>query len=82
MGPVVIPIKTERSNFVLRGPTPDVGDLPCRLTTDGVVYSTWDLTPQERIAIAEGANIELGVWTYGRGFPPVSLEIDTTPKEV
>lgn len=74
------PVRTERSNFTFKGPTPDIGDLPCRVEDLGtVVFSTWTLSPEERVAIAEGSNIELGVWTYRRGFPPVSLEIDDTP---
>lgn len=71
------PVRTERSNFTYRGPTPDIGDLPCRRES-GVVYSTWRLSPEERIAIAEGANIELGIW-YMEPIPPVSLAIDQTP---
>jgi hypothetical protein len=75
----VTPIRTERSNFTYVGPSPEVGDLPCRVE-DGVVYSTWELTHEERIAIAEGANIELGVWL--RPPPPVSLAIDSTPRVI
>jgi hypothetical protein len=80
------PIRTERSNFTYKGPTPDIGDLPCR-RDGGVVYSTWELTAEERIAIAEGSNIELGVseMLAASGFvtiPPVSLAIDSTPRAV
>jgi hypothetical protein len=70
------PVRTERSNFTYLGPSPEVGDLPCR-REDGVVYSTWALTPDERIAVAEGANIELAIWYHE--IPPVSLAIDQTP---
>lgn len=70
------PIKTERSNFTYKGPTPDILDLPCR-REDGVVYSTWFLSDEERIAIAEGSNIELAI--YHEPIPPVSLAIDSTP---
>ena len=70
------PVRTERSNFTYRGPTADIKDLPCR-REDGGVYSTWELSPWERIAIAEGANIELGI--YHEPIPPVSLAIDSTP---
>jgi hypothetical protein len=72
------PIRTERSNFTYLGPTPDIGDLPCR-REPGVVYSTWELTPEERIAIGEGANIELGIY-HVEPIPPVSLAIDSTPR--
>jgi hypothetical protein len=80
------PIRTERSNFTYHMPGDSTGarDLPCRIARepDVVVYSTWELTPEERIAIGEGANIELGLYTYGRGIPPVSLAIDSTPREI
>lgn len=77
----MLPIRTERSNFTYTAPSNalEVGDLPCR-REGGVVYSTWELTPEERIAIAEGANIELGIWH--EPIPPVSLAIDSTPVAV
>ena len=75
----MLPIRTERSNFTYLGPSPEVGDLPCR-REDGVVYSTWELTHEERIAIGEGANIELGIWH--EPIPPVSLAIDSTPRAI
>lgn len=71
------PIKTERSNFTYKGPTPNIADLPCR-RENGVIFSTWELSHEERIAIAEGANIELGI--YGEPINPVSIAIDTTPQ--
>lgn len=75
------PIRTARSNFTFKGPTPDVGDLPCRLEPTVAYalecYSTWELSHEERIAIAEGANIELRI--LGVPIPPVSLAIDSTP---
>jgi hypothetical protein len=72
----VRPVRTERSNFTYRGPTHEIGDLPCR-RQDGIVFSTWELTLDERIAVAEGANIELGI--FAEPIPPVSLAIDQTP---
>lgn len=38
-----------------------------------VLSSTWEPTEEERIAIAQGANVELLVW--GAGTPPVALRI-------
>ena len=76
------PIRTEKSNFTYKGPSPDIGDLPCRRDPlTHAVYSTWELTHEERIAIAEGANIELGIY-YIEPIPPVSLAIDSTPKVI
>lgn len=60
------------------GPSPDVGDLPCRRERPGLVYSTWEFTPEERIAIAEGSNLLLGIWT--EPIPPVSLALSDEPR--
>ncbi|HEV8670994.1 MAG TPA: hypothetical protein VGS01_09705 [Candidatus Limnocylindria bacterium] len=45
-----------------------------------VIHSTWDLTENERKAIANGAKIELAI--YGEPIPPVSLIVDPTAEEV
>lgn len=76
------PIRTERSNFVFRGPTPNIGDAYCEISDSrewGRPYRdtklVWGLSPQERAAIASGANVELvivGAWPI----PPVSLNIN------
>lgn len=76
------PIKTNRSNFTYRGPTPDIMDLPCERTRIeggpedglGVVYSVWEPTDEEREFVARGGNIKLGIWGM-EPIPPVSLQI-------
>jgi hypothetical protein len=78
-------IKTESSNFNYLGPEPGIGDLPCerrRIDERGrtAIFSTWKLTDEERRAIAEGANIELGIW-FMEPIPPVSIAL-THAKEV
>ena len=66
------PVHTAESNFVYTGPTPEVGDLHCRV--DSVeTTSVWWLTPSDREAIAAGANILLGI--AGHPIPPVFLEV-------
>lgn len=71
------PIRTPASNFTYLGPAPHIGDLPCQRAPDGrggtVVLSTWELTPDEREAIARGANIEVGI--YAEPIPPISVAI-------
>lgn len=67
-------------NLVYRGPTPDVGDLPCQRIKPGMILSVWELTPEERIAIAEGADIELVILT--EPIPPVSLAVHRGEKEI
>lgn len=69
------PIKVATSNLVYRGNGQDVADLPCerRVTPQGsAIYSVWEPTPEQRAAIAAGANIELGIWNM-EPIPPVSI---------
>ena len=42
-----------------------------------VLHSVWQLSNEEREAIAAGANIELNVW--GEGHPPVSVGVTSEP---
>ena len=69
------PRRTVRSNHVLRlpGGTED-NDLWCeviQMSTGPIVSSTWELTDEDRQAIAAGANVELLVW--GGAHPPVAI---------
>lgn len=68
----MIPVRTRGSNFVYRGPTPDVGDAWTE-RRDGRVYLAWQPSAEEREAIAAGALIELGI--SQEPIPPVSLGI-------
>jgi hypothetical protein len=75
----VIPVRTNRSNFVYRGPTPDIGDAWVeRVPAERTVFMEWLLEPGELELIAAGATIRLGI--YGmEPIPPVSLGISTEP---
>lgn len=74
------PIRTPRTNASFVGV--EVLDLPCRVE-DRVAYSSWDLDPAERIAIAEGALIELAIrMDEFETIPAVSLIVDSYPREV
>ena len=66
------------SNLVYRGPVPEVADLPCQRLSAGHVYAVFELTDEDRAAIAAGANIMLGI--HHEPIPPVSL--DTTTEAV
>lgn len=72
------PRRTPTSNrvFLLEGGNED-NDLWVRTGVDSsghaTIASVWELTDEEREAIANGANIELMVW--GLGTPPVSLAV-------
>lgn len=66
------PIRTEQSNFTYLGPVPRVADLPCQ-RQDAAVFAVYQPTDEERLAIAQGANIELGIAT--EPIPPVSVTL-------
>lgn len=78
------PIKTEKSNFAYRGPTPGIGDLPCERkienprgvdgSTFSAVYSVWEPTDEERGRVSRGANVKLGIIDM-EPIPPVTLEV-------
>lgn len=69
------PVRTNGSNFVYRGPTPDVGDAWVqRKPHEGVVLMAWRPTSEEAEAIAQGALIELGIFGM-EPIPPVSLAV-------
>lgn len=71
----MIPVRTRASNFVYRGPTPDVGDAWVeRRPAEAAVMLTWKPTDEERAAIADGALIELGIFNL-EPIPPVSIGI-------
>lgn len=73
----MIPVRTGRSNFVYRGPTPDIGDAWVRRApSKRAVYLVWQPSEAERRAIAEGGLIELGIFNM-EPIPPVSLNIAT-----
>lgn len=57
------PVKTDRSNFVFRGPTLDIGDIWTEVdAATGTVYVDWQPTEAEREAIARGKGvIRLGI---------------------
>lgn len=67
------PVRTEASNLVYMGPTPDIGDLHCEREEIGRIRSVWWFTPAERRAIAAGGNLRLVILT--EPIPPVSLGI-------
>ena len=61
---------------------PQYEPLPSLTGPDGVVFSRWSLTMDERRAIGDGANVELRIWTYGQPLQPHRLDIqgvDTLP---
>jgi hypothetical protein len=70
----MIPVRTAASNFVYRGPTPDIGDAWVDRQPGHNVYLDWQPSDEEREAIAAGALIRLGIHGM-EPIPPVSLYI-------
>jgi hypothetical protein len=52
------PVQTADTTLVLTGPD-GVGDLYAQRLSDGSIASVWWLTPDERAAVAAGANVAL-----------------------
>lgn len=67
------PVKTDRSNVVMRGPTVDVGDIWTEVVLGEGTYVDWLPTEAERAAIAGGSVIRLGIFAIP--MPAVSLEV-------
>lgn len=78
----MIPVKTVSSNFVYRGPAPDIGDAWVeRRPQERVVYLVWEPTEEERQEIAAGANLKMGIYNM-EPIPPVSLFTTTEEKVI
>lgn len=60
---------------------PEVQALPAQRLFANVVRSKWEPTPEERMAIAEGALVVLEVFSY-TPHPPVAMYADREPREV
>lgn len=66
------PVKTDRADFVYRGPTENIGDLWVeRDLLSGVVRTTYDFTDGERAEIAAGGRLELAIFTMP--IPPIAM---------
>jgi hypothetical protein len=71
----MIPVRTRASNFVYRGPSPDIGDAWVeRSPAEHAVYLDWQPSDEERTAIAAGGLIRLGIFNM-EPIPPVSLNV-------
>lgn len=67
------PVKTDRSNFIMRGPTVDIGDVWTEIVLGEATYVDWLPTEAELAALASGSVIRLGIIAIP--MPPVSLEV-------
>jgi hypothetical protein len=69
----VRPVKTEITDVVYRGPSPDIGDLWVHRVEPGVIMSVWEPSVQERELMAQGGRVVL--WIHTEPIPPIALEI-------
>jgi hypothetical protein len=68
------PIRTDHSNYTYLGPEASIANLPCRRDRhSGAVYAVFQLTDEERKKVANGGQIELGI--YNEPIPPVSMNV-------
>jgi hypothetical protein len=71
------PVRTEHTENIIRLPGgTEENDLPFyEMEVDGipVVCSVWELSAEERAAIAKGENVRLIIW--GRKIPPVAIDL-------
>lgn len=66
------PIRTTQSNFTYLGPAPDIADLPGR-REGRHFYGVFQLTDEEREQVANGAQVEIGI--YAEPIPPISVKL-------
>ena len=69
----MIPIRTEKSNFIHRSQNPEIPDMPGQRIQPGYIRSIWELTERERDDIFQGLNVELNF--FAEPIPPVSLDL-------
>lgn len=48
-------------------------------TEKAAVLSRWSLTPEQRKAVADGADIFLELWTFGRPLQPIRMAVSDHP---
>jgi hypothetical protein len=49
--------------------------LPAFVDRNGMVMTEWELTAEDLAKVLAGGRVRLWVWTFGRGFSPVALEV-------
>ena len=69
----MLPIRTNRSTFIYRSPSPHSPDMPVERIEPGRIRSVWELTETERADIFQRGNIELNIFV--EPIPPVSLNL-------
>ena len=65
------PIKTPETNVVFGANQQGVFPLPCHREPNGDVYTTWELTEQEKAEVASTGKIYIMVQTFNRPLQPM-----------
>lgn len=78
--PTPIPPATGAPEMVLAKDQPMYQPLPVAVYQDtglatDIYVSRWTLTPQERLAIAEGEDIYVSQMLFGHNYPPVGVHV-------
>lgn len=79
--PVLSP-EFQANEVVYARDQPEYTPLPVIRNSTGVVLSRWKLTDEERKAIAEGADVFLSIWTFGRALQPLRVEIGECDRSI
>lgn len=69
------PVKIEGFNVVYGAGQEEYQPLHAIKNAEGTMITEWELTPEERKAVAEGKNIMLSMMTFNKPLQPVVLYV-------
>lgn len=75
MVPIAPPAREGAVYVVFAKDQPEYIPLPANISADGSVETEWELSTEERAAIASGANLRLFVLTHFNALQPLRLEV-------
>lgn len=76
MNPVDLKAAGHQNVIVFAENQPEYHPLPAVETEPGVIWTRWELTEEERKAIAGGKRIDLFIWTFRRPLQPIALVVE------
>lgn len=79
MNPIEPPTVAGAMRIVFAEDQPQYLPLPAMVTADGTVHTAWQLTEDERLAVAAGADIHLSLMTFGQPLSPILLQVGPRP---
>jgi DNA-directed RNA polymerase subunit RPC12/RpoP len=72
------PVRTQDADVTYLGPNPEIADLPVHRAEVGRIYATFALSDAERTMIANGAQVQIGIFT--EPMPPISVAVVNEPE--